>query len=221
MALHSNQKSAAASLAAMSIAAVEMGWEDIDGLGQRLRGSQLSAGDLTAVAEAVRPFVRIGKSNPSSPIPAGIPPLRPEVETEAALEKTLDLKAWAKDEIIRHTGHPLVRIERGETYRAPSGRRVHLRSMHPYDRGNGRFSCWFGLAEDRWQEDDLFILVCGTLGILVVPVRDWLKYKPLISRAKEDTEVQPSIWFNDGQFELRAQGEHFDVTGWVNRFDLL
>lgn len=129
------------------------------------------------------------------------------------------LLEWALREAA-DAGSPLARVgTRGQTYRSRRGQPVHVRTMHRHDRGQGRYSYWFGLAEVLWTPGGVFMLVCDRDAILVIPSDELIPYRELVAMAK-GTHRQPNIWRVDGRFELRASGQHIDVSAWVNRFDL-
>ena len=164
------------------------------------RGAEVEL--LSTAAPASRPNNRTGR--------AGTHP-----------DKSGRLVDWALQKVAEE-GKPLRRDgRRGQSYRTEDGRAVHVRTMRRYDRGEGRYSYWFGISEELWRAEDLFVLVCDTDTIIVMPVADLLPYKALIAPAKNGTERQPNIWWVDGRFELRASGEQIDVSAWADRFDLL
>lgn len=234
-------KGEAAFAVAIGVAASQVDLAGLEDLGKRLKDAPVSAAGLSAVYEALRPFIKItgspndqegtGGDGANNAGDKSVPPVTPSdskaphhlsTGSRSPRPVAADLKMWARQQIERETGRPVTRVGRGETYQSGSGHVFHLRSMHPYDRGANRYSYWFGLNEEKWADPSArFVLVCGTDGILVIPVSEWLPYKPLIARAKDDTEIQPSVWLNDGRFELRAQGEHIDASRWLDRFDLL
>jgi hypothetical protein len=117
---------------------------------------------------------------------------------------------------------PLARDGRGETYRTPDGKRVHLRTNQRFDGGGGRYSYWFGLDEDKWNPDEVFALACDTDALLIIPVREFMAYHDVLPQGGQDgRQRQPNIWFVDGVFQLRTRGKHISLNEWKDRFDLL
>lgn len=217
-------KREAANAAAMAIIFQQATLDDFQALGESLVAQGLTARQLTAVFHGIAPFLAV-EGAPVAPTPSSSTPPPPPTPTPANRSvsgdrepsETQELRDLALDQIEAATGSRPVR-RRGQTYTAANGKALHLRTMRPHDRGHGRTSYWFGLHVDLWGPNDVFALVCGTAGLVIAPATDWEKFRPFLPTAKDDTEIQPNIWLVDGRFELRSDGDHIDVTEWVDNF---
>jgi hypothetical protein len=132
-------------------------------------------------------------------------------------------REWALQRIEQALGVRLHREGRSVTYRVPNGKRLHLRTNQRFDRGNGRFSYWFGLDEDKWIPGEYFGLACDTDALLIIPVVELMPHREALPLGgTEGRDRQPNIWRNDdGTFELRARGQHTPLNQWIDRFELL
>jgi hypothetical protein len=116
-------------------------------------------------------------------------------------------------------GAALVPVGRGQTYRTPSGKLVHLRSSKMHAHRPGWANYWFGIQENRWYPEDFFALVCGDEGILIVPVSEWLTFRERLGLSGEDRKV--NIWRSGHRYTLQVGDDRPDITNWLDRFELL
>lgn len=118
---------------------------------------------------------------------------------------------------------PLEKESQGTFWGGPG--RFHLRysKAHPLREGNTvRF--WWGVQQERWVGKEFLFLICGSDGVLVAPIQEWIAFRHLIPKTGDGKHLKPSVRRveSDGKmlFELRHAGERIDVTNYLDRFDL-
>ena len=148
-------------------------------------------------------------------------------------EDSVELRDYALQRIAAALGEVPVQESPGSsTYLISSGVRFHVRTMKRYPRPNQWYSYWFGVRETLWVPGEVFVFQCGLAGSLIVPASDWLPFKaklPLAKAGTPDASVQPALWRNNREFELRVADSpnrvtdegKLDARAWLDRFDYL